>query len=307
MNAEGAVTPLIPNLVIRDMISSWCRNRAITTYDNNEGEDYVEDLVCALREAKDEDVRKSTIGIFKNICVDDKVNKRVGEASDAIVDATRRGSGSQELRMLAVATLNILATLESNKLLIVRCGVFWHLTDLLQSQKETEATEAAQLIQKLCTVPSNKVRAVDEDLIQVLMGAIDHYVFEDTYPVVVDIILDVLKLLVHESSARYKMEELDGVHWLFQNIDYTANPLTKEHCVAILDTALFADEYVSSWGVAMYNEETKYRTLARLVEQGTPAAQSMASILLNKLNTEYPYVRVFSFNKHTCYYDFRNR
>ncbi|KAL2239244.1 U-box domain-containing protein 9 [Sesamum indicum] len=221
------------------------------------------------------DLQEDVITTLLNLSIHDNNKKLVAETPTVIpllIDALK--TGTIETRSNAAATLFTLSALDSNKALIGKSGALKPLIDLLDEGHPLAMKDVASAIFNLCIIHENKVRAVRDGAVRVILKKIMSRLH-------VDELLSILAMLSTNQKAIEEMGELEAVPCLLSIIRETSCDRNKENCIAILYTICFSDR--SKWKV-MREEESMYRTISQLAQNGTSRAKRKASGILERLN-----------------------
>ncbi|KAL0436205.1 UNVERIFIED_CONTAM: U-box domain-containing protein 9 [Sesamum radiatum] len=295
-------TILTPNHLIREMITQWCKNHGIklpdsVSYINEEGltgadRDHFLSLLgkMSLTLSEQKEAAKELRLLTKRM---PSFRALFGESVDAIPSCCLRflkaivrvrytrpsrryalKAGTIETRSNAAATLFTLSALDSNKALIGKSGALKPLIDLLDEGHPLAMKDVASAIFNLCIIHENKVRAVRDGAVRVILKKIMNRLH-------VDELLSILAMLSTNQKAIEEMGELEAVPCLLSIIRETSCDRNKENCIAILYTICFSDR--SKWKV-MREEESMYRTISQLAQNGTSRAKRKASGILERLN-----------------------
>lgn len=326
-------TLLTPNLLVREMISQWCKSHGIqlpdsVQYSNEDGLteadrdhflsllekmsstlsdqkeaarelrlltkrmpsfralfgeslDSIPQLLNPLSQGRSQseeihlDLQEDLITTLLNLSIHDNNKKFVAETPMAIpllMDALR--CGTIETRSNAAAALFTLSALDSNKALIGKSGSLKPLIDLLEEGHPLAMKDVASAIFNLCIIHENKVRAVRDGAVRVIVKKIMNCVH-------VDELLAILSMLSSNPKAVEEMGDLGAVPCLFSIIRESACGRNKENCIAILHSICFSDR--TKWK-EMREEENTYKTISQLAQNGTSRAKRKASGILGRLN-----------------------
>ena len=189
-----------------------------------------------------------------------------------LVESVR--SGTIETRRNAAAALFSLSSLDSNKLIIGKAGALNPLIGLLEEGHPPAMKDAALAIFNLCLVLENKVRAVQEGAVRVILKKIMDCIL-------VDELLATLAILTSQQEAVQEMGLLGAVPCLIDIIRESSSERNKENCAAILHTICLNDR--TKWRAVM-EEEKANATLSILAEHGTSRAKRKANGILKILN-----------------------
>ncbi|KAL9379278.1 hypothetical protein Peur_027760 [Populus x canadensis] len=189
-----------------------------------------------------------------------------------LVESVR--SGTIETRRNAAAALFSLSSLDSNKLIIGKAGALKPLIGLLEEGHPPAMKDAALAIFNLCLVLENKVRAVQEGAVRVILKKIMDCIL-------VDELLATLAILTSQQEAVEEMGLLGAVPCLIDIIRESSSERNKENCAAILHTIYLNDR--TKWRAVM-EEEKANATLSILAEHGTSRAKRKANGILKILN-----------------------
>ncbi|KAG6750724.1 hypothetical protein POTOM_045233 [Populus tomentosa] len=184
------------------------------------------------------------------------------------------GSGTIETRRNAAAALFSLSSLDSNKLVIGKSGALKPLIGLLEEGHPPAMKDAALAIFNLCLVLENRVRAVQEGAVRVILKKIMDCIL-------VDELLATLAILTSQQEAVREMGLLGAVPCLIDIIRESSSERSKENCAAILHTICLNDR--TKWPAVM-EEEKANATLSILAEHGTSRAKRKANGILKILN-----------------------
>ncbi|KAL3828938.1 hypothetical protein ACJIZ3_017740 [Penstemon smallii] len=221
------------------------------------------------------DLQEDLITTLLNISIHDNNKKLVAETPTVIpllIHALK--SGTIETRSNSAATLFTLSALDSNKEIIGKSGALKPLIELLDEGHPLAMKDVASAIFNLCILHENKARAVRDGGVQVILKKIVSRVH-------VDELLSILAMLSTNQRAVEEMGELGAVPCLLSIIRETSCARNKENCIAILHIICFSDR--SKWK-AMREEESTYRTISQLAQNGTSRAKRKASGILDRLN-----------------------
>jgi hypothetical protein len=189
-----------------------------------------------------------------------------------LVESVR--SGTIETRRNAAAALFSLSSLDSNKLIIGKAGALKPLIVLLEEGHPPAMKDAALAIFNLCIVLENRVRAVQEGAVRVILKKIMDCIL-------VDELLATLAILTSQQEAVQEMGLLGAVPCLIDIIRESSSERNKENCAAILHTICLNDR--TKWRAVM-EEEKANATLSILAEHGTSRAKRKANGILKILN-----------------------
>ncbi|KAH8491235.1 hypothetical protein H0E87_023399 [Populus deltoides] len=189
-----------------------------------------------------------------------------------LVESVR--SGTIETRRNAAAALFSLSSLDSNKLIIGKAGALKPLIGLLEEGHPPAMKDAALAIFNLCLVHENRVRAVQEGAVRVILKKIMDCIL-------VDELLATLAILTSQQEAVQEMGLLGAVPCLIDIIRESSSERNKENCAAILHTICLNDR--TKWRAVM-EEEKANATLSILAEHGTSRAKRKANGILKILN-----------------------
>ncbi|KAJ6877251.1 hypothetical protein NC651_030092 [Populus alba x Populus x berolinensis] len=183
------------------------------------------------------------------------------------------GSGTIETRRNAAAALFSLSSLDSNKLVIGKSGALKPLIGLLEEGHPPAMKDAALAIFNLCLVLENRVRAVQEGAVRVILKKIMDCIL-------VDELLTTLAILTSQQEAVREMGLLGAVPCLIDILRESSSERNKENCAAILHTICLNDR--TKWPAVM-EEERANATLSILAEHGTSRAKRKANGILKIL------------------------
>ncbi|KAL3573766.1 hypothetical protein D5086_024379 [Populus alba] len=183
------------------------------------------------------------------------------------------GSGNIETRRNAAAALFSLSSLDSNKLVIGKSGALIPLIGLLEEGHPPAMKDAALAIFNLCLVLENRVRAVQEGAVRVILKKIMDCIL-------VDELLATLAILTSQQEAVQEMGLLGAVPCLLDIIRESGSERSKENCAAILHKICLNDR--TKWPAVM-EEEKANATLSILAEHGTSRAKRKANGILKIL------------------------
>ncbi|KAI3682577.1 hypothetical protein L1987_82647 [Smallanthus sonchifolius] len=223
----------------------------------------------------DPNLHEDLITTLLNLSIHETNKKLAAETPNVIpilLDALR--SGMIETRTNAAATLFTLSALDSNKSVIGKAGGLKPLIDLLDEEHWLAMKDVASAIFNLCILHENKIRAVRDGAVSVLLNKIDHRVL-------VDELLAILAMLSSNQKAVEEMSDLGAVSCLFSLMKETTCARNKENCITILYAICFSDR--TKWK-EMKEEESRYETLSRLVQDGTSRAKRKANGILDRIN-----------------------
>ncbi|KAC9294240.1 hypothetical protein E3N88_46029 [Mikania micrantha] len=243
-----------------------------------ESSNAIAELLTPLSQIKDEidpDLHEDLITTLLNLSIHDSNKKLAAETPNVIsilLHALR--SGTIGTRTNAAATLFTLSALDSNKLIIGKSGGLKPLIDLLEEGHGLAMKDAASAIFNLCIVHENKGRAVRDGAVSVLLNKINHRLL-------VDELLAILAMLSSNQNAVEEMSDLGAVSCLFSLMKTTTCDQNKENCIAILYAICFNDR--TKWR-EMREEESGYKTLSRLAQNGTSRAKRKANAILDRIN-----------------------
>ncbi|KAI4354217.1 hypothetical protein L6164_003106 [Bauhinia variegata] len=183
-------------------------------------------------------------------------------------------TGTIATRSNAAAALFTLSALDSNKELIGKSGALKPLIDLLEEGHALAMKDVASAIFSLCVLHENKARAVREGAVRVIMSKIKNRVH-------VDELLAILALLSSHQKAILEMGDLGAVPCLLSIIRESSCERNKENCIAILQTICLYDRTKLK---EVKEEESNYRTISQLAQNGTSRAKRKASAVFERLN-----------------------
>ncbi|CAH9118311.1 unnamed protein product [Cuscuta epithymum] len=221
------------------------------------------------------DLQEDLITTLLNLSIHDNNKQLVAETPMVIpllMSALR--SGTVETRSNSAATLFTLSALDSNKSLIGQSGALKPLIELLDEGHSLAIKDAASAIFNLCILHENKVRAVRDGAVGVLLKKIEDGVH-------VDELLSILAMLSTNQRAVEEIGELGGVPCLLSLMRESSCERNKENCVAILYSICFMDR---SKLRAIREAENMYRTISQLAQNGTSRAKRKASGILGRLS-----------------------
>ncbi|KAH6772972.1 plant U-box 9 [Perilla frutescens var. frutescens] len=245
-----------------------------------ESADAIPKLLAPLSQSKSDikayqDLQEDIIPTLLNVSIHDSNKKHVAETPTVIpilIDAVR--SGTVETRSNAAAALFTLSALDSNKSLIGKSGAMKPLLDLLDEGHPLAMKDVASAIFSMCLLHENKVRAVRDGGVGVILKKIKSRMH-------VDELLAILAMLSTNQKAIEELIELAAVPCLFSIIRETSCARTKENCIAILHIVCFSDR--STWK-EMREEENMHHTISELTQNGTSRAKRKANGILERLN-----------------------
>lgn len=221
------------------------------------------------------DLQEDVITTLLNLSIHDNNKKLVAETPNVIpllMEALR--SGTVETRTNAAAALFTLSALDSNKALIGKSGALKPLIDLLEEGHPIAMKDVASAIFTLCMTTENKVRAVGDGAVRVILKKIMDRVH-------VDELVAILAMLSSHQKAIEEMGELGAVPCLLSIIRESTCGRNKENCIAILHTICLHDR--TKWK-ELKEEENTHGTISDLAENGTSRAKRKASGILERLN-----------------------
>ncbi|KAI4354218.1 hypothetical protein L6164_003106 [Bauhinia variegata] len=221
------------------------------------------------------DLQEDVITALLNISIHDSNKKLVAETEMVIpilMKALR--TGTIATRSNAAAALFTLSALDSNKELIGKSGALKPLIDLLEEGHALAMKDVASAIFSLCVLHENKARAVREGAVRVIMSKIKNRVH-------VDELLAILALLSSHQKAILEMGDLGAVPCLLSIIRESSCERNKENCIAILQTICLYDRTKLK---EVKEEESNYRTISQLAQNGTSRAKRKASAVFERLN-----------------------
>ncbi|KAF7845615.1 U-box domain-containing protein 9-like [Senna tora] len=221
------------------------------------------------------DLQEDVITTLLNISIHDNNKKLVAETPMVIpllMKALR--TGTIETRSNAAAALFTLSALDCNKQLIGKAAALKPLIDLLEEGHPLAMKDVASAIFSLCVIHENKVRAVKDGAVWVIVRKIMDGLH-------VDELLAILALLSSHQKAIQDMGEIGGVTCLLSIIRESKCDRNKENCIAILQTICLYDRTKLK---DMREEENKHRTISELALNGTSRAKRKATAILERLN-----------------------
>lgn len=221
------------------------------------------------------DLQEDLITTVLNLSIHDNNKKLVAETPIVIpllLDALR--SGTIQTRSNAAATLFTLSALDSNKTLIGKSGTLKPLIDLLEDGHPLAMKDVASAIFNLCILHENKLRAVRDGAVRVILEKIMNRMH-------VDELLAILAMLSTNQKAVEELGELGAVSCLLSVIRESSCARNKENCIAILHTICFNDR--TKWR-EMREEENTYGTISEVAQNGTSRAKRKAGGILERLN-----------------------
>ncbi|CAA0836039.1 U-box domain-containing protein 9 [Striga hermonthica] len=221
-------------------------------------------------------LQEDIITTLLNISIHDDNKKLVAETPmviDFLIDALKK-TCSIETRSNAAAALFTLSALDSNKALVGKSGALKPLIELLDEGHPLAMKDVASAIFNLCIIHENKVRAVRDRAVPVILDKISG----GTH---VDELLSILAMLSTNQKAVEELGELGGVSCLLGIIRETSCARNQENCVAILYTICFSDR---SKLKEVREEENLNQTISRLARNGTSRAKRKATGILERLN-----------------------
>ncbi|KAK9057458.1 hypothetical protein SSX86_022293 [Deinandra increscens subsp. villosa] len=223
----------------------------------------------------DPNLHEDVITTLLNLSIHDSNKKLVVETPNVVpILLHALGSGTIETRTNAAATVFTLSALDSNKSIIGKAGGLRPLIDLLDEGHGLAMKDAASAIFNLCIAHENKTRAVRDGAISVLLDKIRDRVL-------VDELLSILAMLSSNQNAIEEMSDLGAVSCLFSLMRETTCARNKENCIAVLYVICFNDR--TKWK-EMKEEESSYKTLSRLAQNGTSRAKRKANGILDRIN-----------------------
>ncbi|KAG6403500.1 hypothetical protein SASPL_135723 [Salvia splendens] len=246
-----------------------------------ESVDAIPQLLSPLSQTKQDggephpDLREDLITTLLNLSIHDSNKKLVAETPTVIpllMDALR--SGTIETRSNAAATLFTLSSLDSNKALIGKSGTLTPLIDLLDEGHPSAMKDVTSAIFNLCILLENKVRAVRNGAVPVILKKLESRNH-------VDELLSILAMLSTSQRAIEEMGELKAVSCLLGIMRETSCARNKENCAAILYNVCYSDRSTLK---AMKEEEATYRTISKLAEDGSSRAKRKANCILERMN-----------------------
>lgn len=276
-----AHTVLIPNVLVHDMISEWCREHNVelskcadvsdqvwTEFDTHNVNSLIQKMSSTLSERKeaarelrlltkkssslrsaigetdviplllstlkwdivktDYQFQEDLITTLLNLAIHvDNKGKIVDNplAIPLLIEYLK--SGAMETRRNAAATLFTLARTESSKNLIGQAGALKPLLDLVEEGNALAMKDALQAIVHLCTESNNKVTAVREGAIRVILKMI-------TDDVLVEELAILLTAVASQEESIQEFEKLNAIPKLLGVIRNSNCLRVKEHCVSIL-------------------------------------------------------------------------
>ncbi|XP_024975578.1 U-box domain-containing protein 9-like [Cynara cardunculus var. scolymus] len=309
---------LIPNHLVQIMISKWCKNRGIrypspdhpplllallktitsATSDAqkeaawalrsltkrlpsfrahfSEYTEFIPQLLSPLTQSEiDPNLHQYLITTLMNLSIHETNKKTVAETPLVIpilLNALR--SGTIKTKRNAAATLCTLSALDTNKSLIGKAGALKPLIDLLEEGQSLAMKDVASAIFSLCINDENKGRAVENGAVRVVLKKIEERVH-------VDELLVILAMLSDHQKAVVEMAELGAVSSLFLLIKETKCEQNKENCIAVVHRICLKDE--NTWK-EMREEEGRYGTISKIVENGSSRAKRKAKGVLDRIN-----------------------
>ncbi|GER53093.1 U-box domain-containing protein 9 [Striga asiatica] len=233
-------------------------------------------LVSPLSHKNGVHLQEDIVTTLLNISIHDNNKKLVAETPnviDFLIDALKK-TCTIETRSNAAAALFTLSALDSNKALIGKSGALKPLIELLDEGHPLAMKDVASAIFNLCIIHDNKVRAVRERAVAVILEKISG----GTH---VDELLSILAMLSTNQKAVEELGELGGVSCLLGIIREASCARNQENCVAILYTICFSDR---SKLKEVREEENLNQTISRLARNGTSRAKRKANGILERLN-----------------------
>lgn len=222
-----------------------------------------------------QELQEDIVTTLLNISILENNKKHVAETPTVIpilVDAVR--SGTIETRSNAAAALFTLAAIDSNRDLIGKSGAMKPLIDLLDEGHLVAMKDAASAIYNTCILHENKMRAITDGAVGVIMRKIESKMH-------VDELMTILAMLSVSQKAVEEMIGLNAVSCLFGIIrESSSNPRTVENCIVILHTICLTDR--TTWK-DMRAEDNMHNTITRLANRGSSRAQRKAKGILDKL------------------------
>ncbi|XP_047310685.1 U-box domain-containing protein 9 [Impatiens glandulifera] len=221
------------------------------------------------------DLQEDLITTLLNLSIHDNNKKCVAEMPTVIpllMDALK--CGTIETKSNAAAALFTLSALDSNKALIGKSGALKPLIELLEDGHPLAMKDVASAIFNLCILHDNKVRAVRDGGVRVILKKI-------MSRIQVDELLAILAMLSSSPKAVEEIIESDGVPCLLKIIRENPCDRSKENCIAILHTICFSDR--TKWK-EMREEESSYGTISQLARDGSSRAKRKAGNILDRLN-----------------------
>ncbi|ESR56554.1 hypothetical protein CICLE_v10024335mg [Citrus x clementina] len=298
-------TVLIPNHLVREMISQWCKEHGIelpkpikdtdedvvTDASRSHLNSLLEKMSSSLSDQKeaakelrplspgradtDPGLLEDLITTILNLSIHDENKRLVAEnplAIPLLIDSVR--TGTIETRRNAAAALFSLSALDSNKLIIGKLGAMTPLIDLLEEGHPLAMKDVASAIFSLCILLENKRRAVHAGAVRVILRKI----MENS---LVDELLAILAMLSSHQDAIEEIGELGAIPCLLRIIRESTCERNKENCAAILYNICFTDRTRTR---EIMEEENANGTLSRLAENGTSRAKRKANGILERLN-----------------------
>ncbi|KAL1540968.1 U-box domain-containing protein 9 [Salvia divinorum] len=242
--------------------------------------DAIPQLLSPLSQTKHEEgephpnLQEDLITTLLNLSIHDSNKKLVAETPTVIpllMDALR--SGTIETRSNAAATLFTLSALDSNKALIGKSGALTPLISLLDEGHPSAMKDVTSAIFNLCILLENKVRAVRNGAVPVILKKLESRNH-------VDELLSILAMLSTSQRAIEEMGELKAVSCLLGIMRETSCARNKENCAAILYNICCSDR---STLTEMKEEEATYSTISKLAEDGSSRAKRKASGILERM------------------------
>ena len=285
-------TALTPNLLIREMISKWCKKNGLETKSQyhpnlvNEDEtvtrsdrEIFNSLLCKVSSSNLQDQKSAAKELRLLTRKGTEFRALFGESPDEItrlVNPLLHGSNPDEKLQEDVVTtlLNISIHDDSNKKLVCENpNVIPLLIDALRRGTVATRSNAAAAIFTLCIAHENRSRAVRDGAVRVLGKKISNGLY-------VDELLAILAMLVTHWKAVEELGELGGVSWLLKITRESECKRNKENAIVILHTICFSDR--TKWK-EIKEEENAHGTITKLSREGTSRAQRKANGILDRL------------------------
>ncbi|CAI9107336.1 OLC1v1006664C1 [Oldenlandia corymbosa var. corymbosa] len=228
-----------------------------------------------FKEGTNAELQEDIVTALLNLSIHDNNKKLVAETPTVIpILMGALKSGTIQTRSNAAAALFTLSALDSNKSLLGKWGALKPLIDLLDQGHELAMKDAASAIFNLCITQENKVIAVRDGIVKVILKKI-------TDRMLVDELVTILAMFSNHPKAVEEMIEFEAVPCLFSIIRDTSSERTKENCIVILHTICVSDRTQRK---EMREEELTYGTISHLGQHGTARAKRKANAILDRLN-----------------------
>jgi U-box domain len=221
---------------------------------------------------KSREVMEDIVTTILNLSIHDSNKKILGEHVEVVpilVMALR--TGNMETRRNSAAALFSLSALDSNKKIIGGCTIKF-LLDLFEQGTLEAQKDAAAAIFNLCVVRENRLRAIQDGIVDVTL----QHIIDGT---LVDESLAILALSCRDQEAIEEIKD-NGVHSLLKVARENQCKRNKENAVVILYSVCMHDRKMRR---VLAEDEKLNGTMEWLALNGTSRTQRKANGILEKI------------------------